>query len=63
MVERSVRAVLCLLVGLFAGVTLGFLFAPDPTGVLPLVLAIVITALVGGYLYQSSAFRDTTADQ
>jgi hypothetical protein len=61
--NESTRAVLCLVVGLFAGVNLGFVFAPDPTGVAPLALAVVITALVGGYLYQSSAFRDATADE
>jgi hypothetical protein len=37
----------------------GFLFAPDPTGLTPLVIAAVVAVVVGGYLYQSDWLRDT----
>ena len=55
----AVRGGLCLLLGIFPGLALGFLFAPDPTGLTPLVIAAVVAVVVGGYLYQSDRLRDT----
>lgn len=59
MESPAVRRALCLLVGIFPGLVLGFLFAPDPTGVTPLVIAAVIAVLVGASLYQSDWLQDT----
>jgi hypothetical protein len=57
MVSPSVRFLLCLLVGLFAGSTLGVLFVPDPTGLLAGVMALAGTAVVTGVLYRSEWLR------
>jgi hypothetical protein len=59
MPSPAVRGALCLLLGILPGLVLGFLFAPDPTGVAPLVIAAVVTVLVGGVLYLSDWLRDT----
>lgn len=58
MASSSIRFVLCLVVGLFAGGTLGALFVPNPTGVLAFGLAAVGTAGVTGYLFRSDWLRD-----
>ena len=44
---------------MFPGLVFGLTFAPDPTGLTPLVIAAVVTVVVGGYLYQSDWLRDT----
>jgi hypothetical protein len=59
MPSPTVRAASCLLVGLVPGLSLGFLFAPDPTGLAPLAVGAVIAVVVAGYLYQSDWLRDT----
>jgi uncharacterized membrane protein YeaQ/YmgE (transglycosylase-associated protein family) len=48
---------MCALCGLIAGLFVGPLFAPDPTGVLALVLALTVGAAVGGGLYWKGLFR------
>jgi hypothetical protein len=48
---------MCVLCGLIAGLFVGPLFAPDPTGVLALVLALTVGAAVGGGLYWKGLFR------
>jgi len=57
MVHRSLRTALCSVVGLFAGVTLGPLLAPDPTGLLAAALAVVAAVAVGGVLHRSTWLR------
>jgi len=57
MASPPVRIVGCLFVGLFAGVPLGVLFVPDPTGLVAFALAAVCTALVTGALYRSDWLR------
>lgn len=59
MISPAVRGGVCLLLGVFPGFVLGFLFAPDPTGLTPLAVAAVVGVVVGGYLYQSDWLRDT----
>jgi ABC-type nitrate/sulfonate/bicarbonate transport system permease component len=61
MVSSTFRAVSGLLVGLVPGVALGFLFAPDPTGLAPFAFAAVIAVVVGGYLYRSDWLRDSAS--
>ncbi|QLC33489.1 hypothetical protein EFA46_004490 [Halarchaeum sp. CBA1220] len=46
----TVRTVVCVVVGLFAGAVLGPLFAPDPTGLLAAGLTGAVALLVGGGL-------------
>jgi len=53
MSRSAVRTTLCLLIGIFAGLVIGPLFVPDPTGVLAAVLSIVTTAVVSVFLYRS----------
>ena len=52
------RGALCLLIGMPSGFVLGSLFAPDPTGVLPFVLTLIIGAVLTAYLYWSDWLRD-----
>ena len=59
MVSSSLRIALCAVVGLFAGGFLGFLFVPDPTGLLASVLALVLAVGIGGGLYQTGWLRET----
>lgn len=58
MARSAVRTALCLLLGLFAGLVLGPLFVPDPTGVLAAVLSIGVTAVVCLILYRSDWLRE-----
>ncbi|GGL35092.1 hypothetical protein GCM10009037_18360 [Halarchaeum grantii] len=57
----TVRTVVCVVVGLFAGAALGPLFAPDPTGLLAAGLAGAVALLVGGGLY--ATWRRAAADE
>jgi multisubunit Na+/H+ antiporter MnhG subunit len=49
---------------LFGGFTFGLLFAPDPTGVLPLVITLVVTLLGTpvGYVLLGRAATDGTSE-
>ena len=58
MASPSIRFVLCLVIGLFTGSTLGILFASDPTGIVAFGLAAVCTAGITGYLHRSDWLRD-----
>jgi len=58
MASPSTRFVISLIVGLFTGITLGVLFAPDPTGVLAFGLAAICTTAITGLLFRSSWLRD-----
>ncbi|QGX94247.1 hypothetical protein EI982_05320 [Haloplanus rallus] len=57
MVDRSLRTVLCVLVGVVVGAVLGPLL-PDPTGLLAAALAVVVAVAVGGVLRRSDWLRD-----
>ena len=48
---RAVRAAVSILCGLFGGFTLSFLFIPDPTGYMPLVVGAVLTVGFAVALY------------
>jgi len=61
MASSSTRGVACGLLGLVAGIGLGPLFAPDPTGLLAGVLALVVAGVVAGWLYRSEWLRDGQA--
>ena len=58
MASRPLRLGACGVVGLFAGLFLGFLVAPDPTGPLGPVLGIVLAAAIGAGLYRSDFLRE-----
>jgi hypothetical protein len=58
MVRSAVRTTLCLLIGIFAGLILGPLFVPDPTGVLSAILTIGVTAVISIFLYRSDWLRE-----
>jgi hypothetical protein len=58
-----VRASLCLLLGFVPGSVFGLLFAPDPTGLAPFGIAVVVTLPVAGYLYWSGWLRDERQTQ
>jgi hypothetical protein len=58
MVRSAVRTTLCLLIGIFAGLILGPLFVPDPTGALSAVLTIGVTAVISIFLYRSDWLRE-----
>lgn len=55
-VSDSLRALLCVAVGVFVGVPLGVLFVPDPTGLVAAVAALAVSAAVAGLLYRRGAF-------
>ncbi|WP_257628779.1 hypothetical protein [Haloplanus salinarum] len=57
MVDRSLRTVLCVLVGVVVGAALGPLLVPDPTGLLAAALAVVVAVAVGGVLRRSDWLR------
>lgn len=59
MVGASVRAVLCVLVGLLVGVVVGPLFVPDPTGLLVPPLVLLVAGVVAGLLYRSEWLRES----
>lgn len=50
-VNRPTHAAISLVVGILSGLFLGFMFAPDPTGLLPLVYGLVLATPITGYLY------------
>jgi len=54
--HRAVAALLAVFVGLFGGLPLGFLFSPDPTGVTPFLVALVVALVATPLLYR--LFRD-----
>jgi O-antigen/teichoic acid export membrane protein len=58
MVRSAVRTALCLLLGAVAGLVLGPLFVPDPTGVLAGVLTIAVTGVVSIFLYRTDWLRE-----
>lgn len=55
----SIRTLVCVFVGLFAGGVLGALFVPNPTGLLAFALSSGVAVLVGGGLYRSDWRRDS----
>jgi hypothetical protein len=59
MVQSKARLALCALVGIFAGLAVGPVFAPDPTGLGVVLLTIAVAVVTSGYLYQSSFLKDT----
>ena len=58
MVRSATRLVLSLVIGLSAGSTLGFLFVPDPTSLLALVLVIGCATANTAFLYRSDWLRE-----
>ncbi|SEA08280.1 hypothetical protein SAMN04488065_1744 [Haloplanus vescus] len=58
MASPSTRLALCLVVGLFAGVPLGILFVPDPTGVVAFVATMLGTTAITVALYRSDWLRE-----
>ena len=57
-VNRPVHATVSLAIGLLSGLVLGLLFAPDPTGLVPFALALVVGAPVAGFLYWGQLASD-----
>jgi hypothetical protein len=56
-VYRSVPGLLAVALALFAGLSLGFLFAPDPTGIAPVLVGLALTVVLAPFLYRSLRSR------
>jgi hypothetical protein len=62
-VRPALRAGLALLVAVPVAFTVGFLFSPDPTGLVPVLLALVLTVVFAAAIYRVvPTTSESTAD-